>query len=140
MSDLHIDFERHLSNFGNEIQNFIDRLAPEEISEGFRPRTDIVESSEEFKLFFDVPGMSKDEIYIGLKDNVLTIKGERVIDIAEGESLKKQERKRGMFSRSIALPDDVNTAEIKAKLLKGVLSVTLPKSDVLKDSTSIQID
>lgn len=140
MSDLHIDFEKHLSNLGNEIQNFIDKVTPEELSDGFRPRVDVVESDKEFKLFIDLPGMSKDEVYIGLKDNVLTIKGERVLEIGEGEKYKKQERKKGMFSRSIALPEDVNAAEIKAKLLKGILTITLPKSDVLKDSTSIPID
>jgi HSP20 family protein len=140
MSDLHIDIEKHLSKLGQDIQGFVDRLSPEEVSEGFRPRADVVESDKEFKLFIDLPGMSKDELYIGLKDNVLTIKGERVVDLAEGESYKKQERKKGMFSRSFALPDDVNTAEIKAKFLKGVLTVSLPKSDVLKDSTSIPID
>ena len=140
MSDFNIDIEKHINKLGNEIQNFVDRMTPESIVDGFRPRADIVESDKEFKLMLDLPGMSKSEIAIAVKEDVLTVKGERVIELSEGETFKKQERRTGVFSRSFALPQDVNTAEIKAKFSNGVLSVILPKSDVLKDATSIPID
>lgn len=140
MSDFNIDIEKHINKLGNEIQNFVDRMTPESIADGFRPRADIVESDKEFKLMLDLPGMSKSEIALAVKEDVLTVKGERVIELSEGETFKKQERRPGAFSRSFALPQDVNTAEIKAKFSNGVLSVILPKSDVLKDATSIPID
>lgn len=140
MSDFNIDFEKHVNKLSNEFQNFIDRLTPESINDGFRPKADIVESDKEFKLMLDLPGMSKSEIALAIKDDVLTVKGERVVELAEGETFKKQERKRGGFSRSFALPQDVNAAEIKAKFSNGVLIVSLPKSDILKDATSIPID
>ncbi len=140
MSDFNIDIEKHINKLGNEIQNFVDRMTPESIADGFRPRADIVESDKEFKLMLDLPGMSKSEIALAIKEDVLTVKGERVIEISEGETFKKQERRTGVFSRSFALPQDVNTAEIKARFSNGVLSIILPKSDVLKDATSIPID
>lgn len=140
MSDFNIDFEKHVNKLSNEFQNFIDRLTPESINDGFRPKADIVESDKEFKLMLDLPGMSKSEIALAIKDDVLTVKGERVVELTEGETFKKQERKRGGFSRSFALPQDVNAAEIKAKFSNGVLIVSLPKSDILKDATSIPID
>lgn len=140
MSDFNIDIERHINKLGNEIQNFVDRMTPESIADGFRPRADIIESDKEFKLMLDLPGMRKSEISLAIKDDVLTVKGERVIEISENESFKKHERKAGAFSRSFALPQDVNSAEIKAKFSNGVLTVVLPKSDILKDATSIPID
>ena len=140
MSDFNIDIEKHINKLGNEIQNFVDRMTPESIADGFRPRADIVESDKEFKLMLDLPGMSKSEIALAVKEDVLTVKGERVIELSEGETFKKQERRTGAFTRSFALPQDVNTAEIKARFSNGVLSVILPKSDVLKDATSIPID
>ncbi len=140
MSDFNIDIEKHINKLGNEIQNFVDRMTPESIADGFRPRADIIESDKEFKLMLDLPGMSKSEIALAIKEDVLTVKGERVIELSEGELFTKQERRTGAFSRSFALPQDVNSAEIKARFSNGVLSVILPKSDVLKDATSIPID
>jgi len=71
---------------------------------------------------------------------VLRITGDRVIEISENETYKRRERTTGTFSRSFALPEEVKTSEIKAKFDKGVLKITLPKSDSLDDATSIPID
>lgn len=135
-----IEIERHLSKLGKDIQQFVEKVVPlANEDKDFAPDCDIVESEEEFKILLDLPGLSKKEIGIALKNNVLTVKGEREISAGEGEEIKRQERKRGAFGRSFAVPQDVNAAEISANFRNGVLTIAMPKSDALKDSQSIPV-
>lgn len=136
-----IEVEKHLSKLGKDIQQFVEKVVPlTNEDKDFAPDCDIVESEGEYKILIDLPGLSKKEIGISLKDNVLTIKGEREINIAEGEEFKRQERRRGAFARSFALPENVNKAEVNANFRNGVLTVAMPKSENLKDSTSIPVN
>lgn len=136
-----IEIEKHLSRLGKDIQQFVEKVVPLTNDErDFAPDCDIVESSEEYKILLDLPGLNKKEIDISLKDNVLTIKGQREIVVGEGEELKRQERKNGAFARSFAIPQKVNAAEVKANFKNGVLTISMPKSDVLDDSQTIPVN
>ena len=136
-----IEIEKHLSKLGKDIQEFVGKVVPlNNEDRDFAPDCDILESEEAFKIVLDLPGLAKKEIGISLKNNVLTIKGEREITAGEGEEFKRQERKRGAFARSFALPKNVNTAEISANFKNGVLTVAMPKSEKLKDTTSIPVN
>jgi len=140
MSEFTIDIERQLTKLGKDIQDFVERIVPmEDKGQDFTPACDIVESEEDYKILLDLPGLTKKEINIALKDHVLTVKGERSDELSEGESYRRQERRHGVFSRSFALPENVNTAETDARFRSGVLTITMPKSEVLKDSKSIPI-
>ncbi|MBO6536509.1 MAG: Hsp20/alpha crystallin family protein [Balneolaceae bacterium] len=136
-----IEIEKHLSKLGKDIQQFVEKVVPlTHDDKDFAPDCDILESEAEYKVQIDLPGLAKKEIGIALKNNVLTIKGERDIQAGEGEEFKRQERKRGAFARSFALPENVNAAEISASFRNGVLTVAMPKSDKLKDTTSIPVN
>lgn len=65
--------------------------------------------------------------------NSLSISGERKIP-AEGENVRyhRKERESGRFSRVINLPEAVDTDRISAGLSSGILTVTVPKSEVAK--------
>ena len=136
-----IEVEKHLSKLGKDIQQFVEKVVPlTHDDKDFAPDCDILESEAEHKVQIDLPGLAKKESGIALKNNVLTIKGERDIKAGEGEEFKRQERKRGAFARSFALPENVNAAEISATFRNGVLTVAMPKSDKLKDTTSIPVN
>ena len=136
-----IEIEKHLSKIGKDVQQFMEKVVPlTNEDKDFAPDCDIVESEDEYKILLDLPGLAKKEIGIALKNNVLTVKGEREITIAEGEEFRRQERKRGAFARSFALPENVNSAEISASFRNGVLTVSMPKSEKLKDTTSIPVN
>lgn len=141
MQDFSADIEKQITKFGKEVQHFVERLTEEFTEEiAFSPLADVLESELDFQLLLDLPGCVKEDLTISLKNGVLTISGERKINVGEHQTYKKQERQTGSFSRSFALPDDVSPAEIKATFKNGVLSVVLPKSSVLKNPTSIKID
>lgn len=136
-----IEIEKHLSKIGKDVQQFMEKVVPlNNEDKDFAPDCDILESNEEYKILLDLPGLAKKEIGIGLKDQVLTIRGEREVTAGEGEEFKRKERKRGAFARSFALPENVNTAEISASFRNGVLTVSMPKSEALKDTTSIPVN
>lgn len=140
MSEFTIDVEKQLSKLGREIQGFVERIVPlEDKGHDFTPACDIIESEEEYKILLDLPGLTKKEISIALKDQVLSVKGERVDELGEEESYRRQERRSGVFSRSFALPENVNAVETDAHFRSGVLTISMPKSEVLKDSKSIPI-
>jgi len=141
MSEFAINVEKQLNKLGKDLQHFVERIVPlEEKGNDFIPSCDIIESDEEYKILLDLPGLTKKEINIALKDQVLAVKGERVEELNDNESYRRQERKSGVFSRSFALPENANAAEIKAHFRSGVLTVSMPKSDILEDGKSIPIN
>lgn len=140
-SEFGIEIEKHLSRLGKDIQQFVEKVVPLSSEEkDFTPDCDIVESTDEYKLLLDLPGLSKKDIEISLKDHVLTVKGRREINFSEDENLKRGERKKGAFARSFAIPPKVNAAEIKANFKNGVLTVAMPKSEVLDETQKIPVN
>lgn len=141
MNDFTIDIEQQLNRLGKDLQDFVERIVPLDDKEhDFIPACDIIEGNETYAIRLDLPGMSKEEIHIGLKEHVLTVKGERVNERDNDQKYRRAERATGVFSRSFAIPENVDTAETDAALQDGVLTVTMPKTDGLDDSTSIPID
>jgi HSP20 family protein len=61
---------------------------------------------------------------------MLTIKGERKFENeTKDKNFHRVERRYGSFSRSFALPEDVDQEKISATYNKGVLEVTVPKPE-----------
>ena len=71
------------------------------------------------------------EIYV-TGGNHLSLGGERKPPSVEGGVWHRQERGYGKFSRLVALPCNVKTAEVEADLKDGVLTIKLPKSETAK--------
>ncbi len=72
----------------------------------------------------------------------MTIKGEK----KENKEVKednyyRRERSYGSFLRTVALPSEVKSDEIKASFKDGVLEIRMPKTeDAKKKSVSVTID
>ena len=80
-----------------------------------------------------MPGINKEDIHIDIKDNTLTIKGDKKFeDKVSKDNYMRVERKYGTFSRSFALSENVDPEGIKANYKDGVLEVTLPKKEEAK--------
>jgi len=69
------------------------------------PAMDLVETDEHLVLRADLPGLTKDDVNIDIKDGVLTVSGERKSEREDkGEGYYRVERAFGSFSRSLSLP------------------------------------
>ncbi len=101
---------------------------PEERPSQWSPSVDILETETEIILLAEVPGVDLDDIELQIRDNVLTLRGERTFE----NTLKKEhyyriERAYGGFSRSFTLPSTVYQDQVQARLKDGILEVRMPK-------------
>ena len=103
-------------------------------------KVDISEDEEAFFLEAEIPGVNKEDIALGVEEDVLTIKGERK---QESEEQRKDyhriERTYGSFSRSFNLGDMIDREAIDAAYENGVLHVRLPKAQQVKKTKEIAI-
>ena len=107
-------------------------------------KTDVRETEGTYELDVDLPGFTKDEVNVELKNGYLTIQAAKGLDKDQSDKKGKyirQERYAGACSRSFYV-GNVKPADVKAKYEDGVLSVIVPKEDVKKlvSSTAIAIE
>jgi len=97
------------------------------------PAVDIYETPETVVMKAELPGLSRDDIEIQIRDNTLTLKGERRFakDVQQ-ENYLRIERAYGAFQRSFTLPATIQRENIRAVFLDGVLELTLPKAEEAK--------
>ena len=94
----------------------------------WRPVVDIYETDETRVITAELPGIQKEDVSVEVKDNVLTIKGQRVEQEAiSEENYVRRERLFGTFSRSFNLRHHVNPETIRARFKEGLLQVEIPK-------------
>jgi HSP20 family protein len=99
----------------------------------WRPAVDIYETESGLVLKAELPGVKKKDVSVEIKDNILTLKGERTEDqeINEGNYYRR-ERCFGSFQRSFNLEHSVQPEKIKAKFKEGVLEVEIPSPEAEK--------
>jgi HSP20 family protein len=126
--------------------NLIDRFFNESASRSggsaysFVPRVDIIENEKAFEIHASVPGMNKEDFKIDLNDNYLTISGERKFSREKNENnFHSIETQYGTFSRSFALPENVDAGRISAKYNNGVLELTVPKDEKKTVKANIKV-
>jgi HSP20 family protein len=105
------------------------RFAPSRVF----PAVNITEHKEKYYVRAELPGITADEIELQVTGRNLAISGERKIR-SEGETAKyhRREREAGKFSRIIGLPGDIDADNIDAKMVNGVLTVSIGKSEAAK--------
>jgi len=94
------------------------------------PRVDVHETDKEILIDVEVPGLDKKDIKVEVKNNTLSISGERKYERKEEKSeCCRVERHYGKFERTFGLPDTVQNDKVAATYNNGVLTLTLPKSE-----------
>ncbi|MFZ2109925.1 MAG: Hsp20/alpha crystallin family protein [Roseiarcus sp.] len=98
----------------------------------FLPVSDIFETDHALNVVLEMPGVAKDNVEIGIENDVLKISGR--IDIAKYEGLQPvyTEYNIGNYSRSFQLSNKIDQDGIKAELKDGVMTLVLPKSEKAK--------
>ena len=82
------------------------------------PKSNVQKNNNGYELLLSIPGLSKEDLKIIIKEGVLKISFER-----EGGSIFDEN-----FTKSYTLPDDVNENQIEGKVENGVLKLILPIS------------
>ena len=130
---------RNLFSLHNEMGRiFGDLFAPHEggtdtEETSWMPTVDISETENGYEIRAELPGVSEEDVNVSLTDNVLTVKGEKRQEAeTEGKNYHRVERRYGNFQRRFTLPSDVETDDIKAEFSDGVLTLSIPKPEVVK--------
>ena len=104
------------------------------------PAVNITENKDSYLVSLAAPGMKKDDFKIDVDGNMLTISSEK--EESKEEKDKKFTRKEynySSFSRSFALPDEINREKIEAKYEDGVLKISLPRKEGTNQPSAKQI-
>jgi HSP20 family protein len=75
----------------------------------------------------ELPGLNREDIGVEMTDGYLTIAATRKVPAAEGK-----EPGSFSFSRAVSIAEDVQTDKVSASYENGVLTVTLPKQEVVQ--------
>ena len=97
------------------------------------PSVDISETDDVFEVRAELPGVAKDNLHVSVKDNLLTLSGEKRQEKADDtQNYRRVERRYGNFQRRFTLPSEVVTDDIKAEFGDGVLTLSIPKPEAVK--------
>lgn len=117
-------------SLGDVRQAFDRFLGAEEAAAAsqWSPRVDIRDEDQRFVILADIPGIDPAQIEVSMDKGVLTIKGERQVEVGEQTGrLTRSERAHGAFLRRFTLPDSVDAEGITASGRHGVLEIAIPK-------------
>lgn len=98
-------------------------------------KTDVKELDNSYELHIELPGLSKDDVEIELKNGYLTVSathGAANDEKDEDGKFIRRERYYGSSSRSFYVGDAIDKDDIKAKFDSGILRLTIPKPDESK--------
>ncbi|MCA9980944.1 MAG: Hsp20/alpha crystallin family protein [Anaerolineales bacterium] len=122
-----------------EMQTQMDRLMDSFFTndyadtERFGLAVDVAEDDDNFTITAAIPGVKAEDLHITLDKDVLTIQAEtRGEEVQEGARYHLRERRYGAYSRSLRFPVPVNGDNITAGYEDGVLTVQVPKAEVVK--------
>ncbi len=119
-------------NTKENIKNQIDWERLIETEPLVKPVIDIIENNDDFIVKVYMPGVSKQNIFLKLEDNVLTIFGKVDLNHVEDQRFLLREKSYGHYFRQLDLSDKIDTTRVEAKLENGLLSIILPKHESIK--------
>jgi HSP20 family protein len=118
-------------------REFIEKFFEEDFDFTISPRlaTDVYETDKDLVVEMQVPGFKKEDIKISFQDDYLKVEGKAEEEKEEKEkNYWRKEIRRGSFVRVIPLPKKVDPRKAKANFKDGVLRISLPKIEEIKEA------
>jgi HSP20 family protein len=118
-----------------EVGRLLEGLDPFQAQRAARqyPAINVHDAGESYVLAAQLPGVAPDDVELTITGETLTMRGERKRpEGVKDDSYRRQERPVGRWSRTITLPDRVDSAQVSATFTNGILTVNLPKAESAK--------
>ena len=96
------------------------------------PECDIYETEEGYLMFFDIPGVEKNDLNLKVEKDTLLLTAECTKKAGEGYQCLRDEMIYSGFRRSFHLGNSVDTEKIEAEYANGTLKLILPKREEQK--------
>ena len=127
-----------LQQFRSEMDRLLDTFVREPFGavewpfagqERWTPAIDIAEGDEEVTIRAELPGIDPKDLDVSISGNQLVLTGEKKESAEdEGKDFCHSETSYGVFRRSVPLPEDIDTEDVDAEFVNGVLTLRLKKS------------
>ena len=102
-------------------------------------RCNVEEDDKNYLIEMDMPGVKKEDLEIGIKENILSISAKRK-KMMKSENGESKEEVISSYEQSFNISTKgIDVENIEANLVNGVLIVTLPKKEELKYEKKIEI-
>jgi HSP20 family protein len=75
----------------------------------------------------ELPGVTREDVTIGLQEDVLTLEGKREPKAQDNVNWQRRERAYGTFSRAVQLPYRVDADKVQARFNNGILEIELQR-------------
>jgi len=125
-----------LPTLQDRINRIFEEAFPVNTDEGtpsmcdWRPPVDTYEEGDTIVITVELPGVKKENISIDVKDNTISINGERILDEnASDKQYFRRERFHGRFYRAFSLPETADPNRIEASFKDGLLKILIHRSD-----------
>ncbi|HZZ56712.1 MAG TPA: Hsp20/alpha crystallin family protein [Opitutaceae bacterium] len=123
------------------LESEIDRLFetalggfPSVRSSGHQFPVDLYEDANSYYVRAELPGVAREDVNVEIVDGILTVTAARRQKTGEQEQSFS-------FSRSVNVPDQVQSDKVAAAFENGILTVTLPKREESKPrKVSVQVN
>ena len=115
IDDFHNNFYKWFSKF-IQPHNFFIRDEFFENNFSFNNHVNIINNDNEYSITVNIPGFDKEQISLEIRGNALIIYAEN-----------KEQANHQKFKNIIQIPGDTNSKGIKATLVNGILTITIPR-------------
>lgn len=104
------------------------------LAESSFPRVDIIDHDNNIEVQAALPGVKKEDVEVSIKNQTITIRASSKEEKKEETKDKyfRREISRGEFQRILALPDNVDDEKATATFKEGILTVSIPKTEISK--------
>lgn len=99
-------------------------LTPLSISD-FIPKCDLFEIEDLLIVEAEIPGVTKENLHISLKPQLLTISGE-FQSLKQNRKYYLKERSNRKFKKDVTLPYPIILQQVKSEIQHGILTVHMP--------------
>ena len=97
------------TTFSSLVDRFFNDSLTRSGGSSFVPKVDIIENENSYELHVAAPGLNKEDFNIEVKDNYLTVSGERKFtNEKKDKNFHAIETQYGSFSRSFVLPEHID--------------------------------
>lgn len=93
------------------------------------PAVNVYDLDSELLITAEIPGVKAEDLELTVANGVLSLRGKRSgPDGVPDERYRRQERPRGLWQRSLSLPERIHEEQMTAEFANGVLKIHLPKA------------
>jgi HSP20 family protein len=125
--DLLSQFERMRAQMDRVFGATGEAMGIRSVAAGTYPAVNVAASPEQVDVYVFAAGMDPEKLDVSLQQNLLTVSGERKVELPENVQPYRRERFSGRFRRVMTLPEDVDPDKVEATYVDGILHITVQR-------------